>query len=73
MVDAQGDLVVTRWIGSGTHDGELAGIPATGRRVRVPGRWMHRIAGGRIVQSRNVWDTLGMLRQLGVVSSVGSS
>lgn len=71
MVDAEGDLVVTRWIGSGTQDGELAGIPATNRRVRVPGIWMHRIAGGKIGQSWNVWDNLGMLRQLGIVSLPG--
>lgn len=71
MVDAEGDLVVTRWIGSGTQDGELAGIPATNRRVRVPGIWMHRISGGKIGQSWNVWDTLGMLRQLGIISLPG--
>src|SRR5512132_2949417 len=44
-IDA-GDTVVTRWTGSGTNDGALAGIPATGKRVVVPGIWIHRCAGG---------------------------
>jgi steroid delta-isomerase-like uncharacterized protein len=71
MVDAEGDLIVTRWIGSGTQDGELVGIPATNRRVEVLGIWMHSLAEGKIGQSWNVWDTLGMLRQLGIVSLPG--
>jgi steroid delta-isomerase-like uncharacterized protein len=64
---ASGDIVVTRWTGTGTQTGELMGIPATGRKVKVDGIWMHRIAGGRIAESWNCWDMLGMLQQLGVV------
>jgi steroid delta-isomerase-like uncharacterized protein len=61
------DKVVTRWTGKGTHTAELQGISPTGKKVTVPGIWIHRIAGGKIVESWNVWDTLGMLQQLGVV------
>ena len=67
---AADDKVVTRWTGSGTHQAELPGhppIPPTGRKVSVDGVWIHRIAGGKIVESWNVWDTLGMLQQLSVV------
>ena len=64
---ADGDTVVTRWTGEGTHDADLQGIPPTGKHVTVPGMWIHRIAGGKITQSWNVWDTLGMLQQLGVI------
>jgi steroid delta-isomerase-like uncharacterized protein len=65
---AERDTVVTRWWGSGTQDGDLPGIPATGRQVVVPGLWLQRIADGKIVESWHVWDTLGMLQQLGVIS-----
>ena len=64
---AEGDTVVTRWVGTGTQNGDLPGIPATGRPVRVPGIWMQRIANGKIVESWQVWDTLLMLQQLGVI------
>ena len=60
-----GDAVMTRWTGRGTHTGELMGLAPTGRRVAVSGIWIQRIANGRIAESWNAWDTLGMLQQLG--------
>jgi hypothetical protein len=47
----------------GAKYGDLPGIPATGRPVKVPGIWMQRIADGKIVESWQVWDTLLMLQQ----------
>lgn len=67
-----GDVVVTRWSGQGTHSGELMGIAPTHKKVSVDGIWMHRVADGKIVESWNVWDTLGLLQQLGVVPAMGA-
>jgi predicted ester cyclase len=69
-VNAGDDLVITRWSGSGTHTGELMGIPPTRKKVAVDGIWILRIAGGKIVESWNSWDTLGLLQQLGVVPAM---
>ncbi len=66
-----GDTVVTRWTGRGTHTGDLMGIAPTGKKVSVDGIWMHRVAGGKIIESWNCWDMLGMLQQLGVVPKLG--
>jgi steroid delta-isomerase-like uncharacterized protein len=63
----EGDTVVTRWLGTGTQDGDLPGIPAAGRTVEVPGVWCQRLDNGKIVESWQVWDTLRMLQQLGVI------
>jgi steroid delta-isomerase-like uncharacterized protein len=60
-----GDRVITRWTGEGTHRGALRGLPASGRQARVTGISIHRIAGGRIVETWANWDTLGMMEQLG--------
>ena len=59
---------VTRWTVTGTHEGELAGIPRTGRRFSVTGISIARIADGKITESWNNWDALGLMQQLGVVS-----
>jgi ketosteroid isomerase-like protein len=67
-----GDTVITRWTGRGTHTGELLGISPTRKKVNVDGIWIHRIAGGKIVESWNCWDALGMLQQLGVVPQLGA-
>jgi len=70
---AADNVIVTRWKGSGTHKNELMGIPPTGKFVEVRGIWIHRIANNKIVASYNVWDTLGMLQQLGVVPAMGQA
>jgi steroid delta-isomerase-like uncharacterized protein len=67
-----GTRVVTRWTGIGTQTAVLPGIPATGKKATIPGIWVHRVADGKIVESWNIWDTLGMLQQLGVVPQLGS-
>lgn len=68
---AEGDKVVTRWTARGTHQGELMGIPATGKQVTVTGISVSRWANGKTVESWSNFDTLGMLQQLGVVPSMG--
>jgi steroid delta-isomerase-like uncharacterized protein len=62
-----GDRVVVRWTGSGTHVAELNGIPPTGKKIRVDAITIHRTEDGKIAESWEVWDTLGFLRQIGVV------
>jgi len=53
---------------TGTHEGDLLGIPATGRKARVSGMVLSRLEHGRIVEEWEVLDQLTMLQQLGVVS-----
>ncbi len=62
-----GDKVVVRWIGTGTHVAEVNGIPPTGNKIRVDAITIHRMDGGKIAETWEVWDTLGFLQQIGVV------
>ena len=73
MIAGDDGTVVTRWTARGTHTAELQGLPATGRRVTVQGIWIHRVRDGKIQESWNVWDTLGMLQQLEVVPKLSSA
>jgi steroid delta-isomerase-like uncharacterized protein len=64
---AEGDKVVTRLTAHGTHVGELAGIPPTGHTVTMTAIAIHRIADGKIVEHWSDKDTLGLMKQLGVL------
>jgi steroid delta-isomerase-like uncharacterized protein len=64
---AEGDNVVTRWTGRGTHTGELMGIAPTGKEVTVSGITISRLAGGKVAEEWELMDALGMLVQLGAV------
>jgi steroid delta-isomerase-like uncharacterized protein len=64
---AEGDRVVARTTMTGTHLGELFGIPPTGKRISMYGVHILRIADGKIAEHWGSNDDLGLMRQLGVV------
>jgi predicted ester cyclase len=64
---AEGDKVVTRKVFHGTHEGELWGIPPTGREVEIHLIDIVRVADGRIVEHWNQVDRMGLMQQLGVL------
>jgi steroid delta-isomerase-like uncharacterized protein len=68
---AEGDKVVMRWTGRGTHTSDLMGTPATGKRIEMTGIGIQRIAGGKIVEEWVENDMMGMMQQLGVVPAPG--
>ena len=62
-----GDKVVARWTGSGRHLADFNGIPATGNEVHdIEAISIHRMEGGKIAETWQVWDRLSFLQQLGV-------
>jgi steroid delta-isomerase-like uncharacterized protein len=68
---ASDDKVMTRWTARGTHNGELAGIPPTGKSITVTGVTIDRIVNGLIVESWGIFDQYTMLQQLGVIPQAG--
>ncbi len=66
---AEGDKVATRWIASGTHQGEIMGIAPTGNRVTVAGTSIDRIVNGKIEETWDNYDALGMMQQIGAIPS----
>lgn len=64
---AEGDRVVVRWTNAGTHVGEFAGIPATGKTFTIAGVDIYRVADGRLREHWHVIDQLSMLGQLGLL------
>ncbi len=68
---AEGDRVVTRWTGRGTHQGELLGVPPSGNRVEISGMTINRFSGGKIAETWTNYDALGMMQQIGAIPSPG--
>ncbi len=65
---AEGDKVVTRWRMRGTHRGEFRGIAPTDKEVEVTGIGIFRFSpAGKVVESWDSLDELGMLQQLGAI------
>ncbi|MEJ2704230.1 MAG: ester cyclase family protein, partial [Sedimentisphaerales bacterium] len=64
---AEGDKVAERWTATGTQEGELPGIPPTGRQVTFTGMTIYRVAEGKIVEMWWSMDSLGLMQQLGVM------
>ena len=62
------DKVVNRWTLHVTHTGEFRGIPATGTRITITGIGIFRFSEeGKVVESWDSLDQLGMLQQLGAL------
>jgi predicted ester cyclase len=74
---AEGDYVVGRWEGGGTHTGPafndfLVGAlpPATGRKMRFTGTTVVRIQDGKIIEEVGLDDGVTALRQLELIRPV---
>lgn len=68
-VIVEGDRVVNRWSGRGTHQAELMGMPATGRSAALRGITIFRVAGGKVVEEWTQADLLGLMQQLGAAQN----
>lgn len=64
---AEGEKVATRVGISATHEGELLGIPLSGRRLSFTAMELYRLEGGKIAEQWVNVDTLGMMQQLGAI------
>ena len=73
---AEGDYVVGRWEGGGTHTGPafsdfLIGSlpPASGRRMRFTGTTVLRVENGKIAEEIGLDDGATALQQLGILKA----
>ena len=73
---AEGDYVVGRWEGGGTHTGPafddflVGALPArSGRKMRFTGTTVLRVTGGRIVEEIGLDDGATALQQLGILKA----
>jgi len=68
-VFGEGDKVSVRWRATGTHSANLFGIPPTGKSMNVAGISVVRMVNGKIAEDWVAEDTMGLMKQLGVIPS----
>ncbi|HEX4945705.1 MAG TPA: ester cyclase [Blastocatellia bacterium] len=64
---ADEDCAILRWTATGTHNGDFQGIPPTGKPINVKGNSVYQCANGKMLAEHSIWDTLGLLKQLGAI------
>lgn len=69
---ADGDTVVVRQRGRGTHEGPFLDVEPTGASFDIDGVSTWRIEDGAIAESWVIIDTLGMFQQIGAIPEPGA-
>ena len=73
-VVAEGDLAATRTRMTGTHRGEIKGLPASGRELDLEFANVMRFdSNGLILEHRDYLDALELMRQLGAIPAAAPS
>ena len=65
-----GDYVATRYTITGTHVGDLMGVPPSGKDVSVTGITISRCDAGRIAEEWELTDVAGFLGQIGALPTL---
>lgn len=74
FMTADDDRIVVYNATTGTHIGSFMGMPASGKKFKATGADIFRFDGdGKIAEHWGVFDTFGMLSQLGLLQLSGHS
>jgi hypothetical protein len=67
---AEGDRVAVRLTAHAVHEGELMGMPASGKAYTISEIHIFRIKDGKVTEHWREADLLGMMRQLGALAGL---
>jgi steroid delta-isomerase-like uncharacterized protein len=62
-----GNRAGAEWIMSGTHKGDLPGMPATGKGFSLRGASICELQEGKIKRNSDYWDMVTFLKQIGLM------
>jgi steroid delta-isomerase-like uncharacterized protein len=63
---AEGDRVVVRAVSRGTHQGEMMGLPPTGKQVQIDEIHIVRVKDGKMTEHWGLVDQAALMAQLGL-------
>jgi len=66
---ADGDRIAYRMTISGTHRGEFRGMAATGKKFTTSTIGVMRFENGKIAEEWEIYDAMGMMAQLGALTT----
>jgi steroid delta-isomerase-like uncharacterized protein len=64
-----GEWAAMEWIMTGTHEGDLAGMPATHKKFSICGASVVELNNARIRRISDYWDLATFLKQTGLMAS----
>jgi predicted ester cyclase len=67
QVIQEGDTAFARWTATMTHSGDGLGMAPTNKQMKLCGMSALKVRDGKIIEGWNVWDQVGMARELGVL------
>ena len=67
-----GDWRGAEWIMSGTHTGDIPGIPTTGKSSSVRGASINELHEGKIKRTSDYWNQVSFLQQVGLLPELPS-
>ena len=56
-----------RFSATGTHTGELMGMPPTGKKITIGGMCIFHIADGKVTEWAEVFDQMSLMQQIGAI------
>ena len=66
------DKVVERYTATGTHNGDLYGIPPTYKKAKISGIDIVIIKNGKMIERWGQADLLGLIKQLGIIPELNN-
>jgi steroid delta-isomerase-like uncharacterized protein len=67
---ANDEQAALRFTITGTHQGELMGMPPTGKQIAISAIATFHIVDGKVVELHEIFDQMGMMQQLGAIPSL---
>jgi steroid delta-isomerase-like uncharacterized protein len=61
-----GDWFCSEWVWSGTHKGNMPGLPATGKRFSIRGVSVGELKEGKIKRNSDYYNLMDFLKQIGI-------
>ena len=72
LIVGEDDYVAARWTATGTHSGRWGAVEPTGRQATFSGVNLYRFENGKVAETWNHRDDLGLAEQVGASIYAGA-